>query len=219
MLCAILMVLSILAKPSFALALVPGCILFAFWRTLRRGRVDWTLLALGVIIPATLMLGLQATISYVNFDDGSSIEIGFLTFMQLLVPTWRIPIQLLLSIVFPLGVGLLYAKQARRSLFLNFAWTVFFCAIMVTYSLYESGPRMKHGNFSWTSYNAVFLLMFASTLFLLEQYARELRHGYGSLQAFGLRFSRRFACASLLFGLHIISGIAYSLRFLTHEFL
>lgn len=217
-LCAVLQVLSVMAKPSFAVALVPGCILFAFWRILRRGHVDWTLLALGIVIPTTLMIALQSLITYVDFDDGSSIAIGFLTLMNLYTPIWRIPVQLLLSIVFPIGVGLLYAKQARQHLFLSFAWTVFICAILVTYMLYESGSRMPHGNFIWTGYSAVFLLMFASTIFLLQQYVRELRHNRGLLQVFGLRFSRRFAVASFLFSLQVIAGIAYCFRFLSHEF-
>ena len=198
LLSSVLIVLLNLAKPSFALALVPGCLVFALWRVLSGKRVDWFLLALGVLLPATLMTALQTVMSYVVSDGSSSIAIGFLTFMKLRLPTWRILIQLLLSIVFPVGVGLLYAKQARRDTFLGFSWTVFICAILVTYMLYESGPRMRHGNFLWTSYNAIFLLMFASILFLVEQYARELRHGQGRLQLFRLRFSRRFALASFL---------------------
>lgn len=214
LLCAVLVILSMLAKPSFALALLPGCCLFAVWRCLRRENVDWRLLAFGVLLPGLLVLGLLALLSYVEHDDGSSIEFGPLTFMKLYLPTWRIPVQLLLSIVFPVGVSLLYARQASRNLFLSFSWIVFACGIFVTYSLYESGPRLKHGNFLWTGYSAVFLLLFAATRFLLEQYVRELRYGHSSLQVFGLRFSRRFAFASFLFGLHVISGIAYYLRFL-----
>ena len=99
LLCAVLVILLILAKPSFALALLPGCCFFAFWRTLRRGHVDWILLAFGVFLLAALMLGLQVMLSYVAIDNGTSIEFGFLTFMKLYLPTWRIPIQLLLSIV------------------------------------------------------------------------------------------------------------------------
>ena len=178
---AVLVVLMMLAKPSFALALLPGCCLFAFWRTLRRGHVDWILLVFGLFLPATLMLGLQAMLSYVGSDGGTSVRFGFLAYLKLYLPTWRILIQLLLSIVFPVGVSLLYARQAGRHLFLSFAWTVFACAILVTYLLYESGPRVWHGNFLWTSYSAVFLLMFASTLFLLDQYVRELRHGHRQL--------------------------------------
>ena len=212
LLCAVLMVLSILAKPSFALALVPGCLLFAIWHVIRRRHVDWLLLTVGVLVPASLTVGMQTIISYRDFDDGSFVAVGFLTFMKLWIPTWRIPIQLLLSVVFPLGIGLLYVKQARRHLLLTFAWTVFICSILVSYFLYESGPRMRHGNFLWTSYNAVFLLMFVSILFLVEQYVRELRHGEGRLQLFSLRFSRRFALASFLLGLHVLSGIAYYYR-------
>ena len=215
LLSAVLVILMILAKPSFALALLPGCCVFAIWRYLRGGSVDWRLLAFGLLLPGLLMLGVMALLSYVDYDDGSAIEIGFLTFMTLYVPAWRIPIQLMLSIVFPVGVRILYARQARQNLFLSFAWTVFACALPVTYLLYESGPRVWHGNFLWTSYSAVFLLMFASMLFLLEQYVREFRRGCGSLQIFGLRFTWRFAFALFLFGLHVIGGIAYYLRFLT----
>ena len=156
LLCAVIMVLSILAKPSFALALIPGCLLFALWQALRRVPVDWVLLAFGVVIPAAFMLGLQTLVSYGQSDNESAVAFGFLTFMELWIPTWRIPIQLLLSIVFPVGLGLLYARQASRHMFLRFVWTVFVCAMLVTYSLYESGPRKWHGNFLWTSYNAVF---------------------------------------------------------------
>ncbi|MDE2637564.1 MAG: hypothetical protein OXI30_14470 [Chloroflexota bacterium] len=217
LLSAVMVSLMNLAKPSLALALLPGCCLFAIWRYLRRGSVDWARLVVGIMLPAILMLGLFALISYVDFDDGSAIEIGFLTFMTQHVPAWRIPIQFMLSIVFPVGVCLLYAKQASRNHFLIFAWTVFACAILVTYGLFESGPRFLHGNFLWTSYGAVFLLMFASTQFLLEQYVRELQFPHSDFRIFGLRFSRRFAFATVLFGLHVISGIGYGLRFLTYE--
>ena len=214
LLCAILMILSILAKPSFALALLPGCLLLAIWQVLRRGRVDWILLALGVFLPAALILGLQAMLSFLAFESSSQIKIGLFTLMKLYIPNWRIPIQLLLSIVFPLGVSLLYAKQASRNLFLCFAWTVFMCAMSMTYLLYETGARLWHGNFLWTGYSAVFLLMFASTMFLLQQYAREARHGRGRLQIVAFGFSRKFALSSLLLGLHVLSGIAYYFRFL-----
>ena len=217
LLSAVLLVLMMLAKPSFALALLPGCCLFASWRYLRGRRVDWRLLAFGVLLPGLLMAGLLALLSYGDPDNSSAIEVGFLTFMTLYVPAWRIPIQFMLSIVFPVGVILLYARQASRSLFLNFAWAVFACAIVVTYFLYESGPRFTHGNFVWTSYSSAFLLMFASTLFLLEQHVRERQIDQSSLQILGLRFSRRFAFASFLFCAHVLAGIAYYLRFLSYQ--
>ena len=217
LLSAVLVALMMLAKPSFALALLPGCCLFASWQYLRGRSVDWRLLAFGLMLPATVLLGLFALITYVDFDDGSAIEIGFLTFMTLTVPAWRIPIQFMLSIVFPAGVCLLYPRQAKHNLFLSFAWTVFACACVVTYFFYESGPRFTHGNFLWTSYNAVFLLMFASTLFLLEQYVRERQFAHNDLEKFGHRFSRRFLFASFLFCAHVIAGIAYYLRFLTYQ--
>ena len=215
LLSAVLVTLMMLAKPSFALALLPGCCVFAIWRCLRRRHVDWIHLILGIMIPATFMLGLLALLSYVAHDDGTGFAIGFLTVLTQHVPAWRIPIKLLLSIVFPIGASLLYARQAIRDPFFAFAWLIFVCAILLAYFLHETGPRLSHGNFLWTSYSAVFLLMFASALFLIDQYIRELQHGESRLRIFGLNFSGRFAVASLLFVLQVIAGISYYHRYLT----
>ena len=57
--------------------------------------------------------------------------------------------------------------------------------------------------------------MFASLLFLLEQHARERQLGYGHFDIFGVGVSRNVAIASVCFGLHVLSGIAYCYRFAT----
>ena len=214
LLCAALLLLATLAKPSFTMALIPGCCAFAVWHWLKRRPIDWALLAFGICLPAVLMIGLQYLITYVSFEENTSIAIGFLTFMSHWIPVWRIPIQLLLSLVFPLGILLLYPAEALRNLYLKMSWTIFAAATAFTYLFYEVGPTFTHGNFLWISYSAVFLLMFASTKFLIEQHTRDYRNGLSALQLFGLRFSRTTAIGILLFGLHVLSGIAYYMRYL-----
>ena len=219
LLCAVLVLMSTLAKQSFTIALLPGCCLYASWRLLRRRHVDWFLLAIGICLPGVFMLAFQYLLYDVNSSDGSAVAFGFLTFMQQWIPSWRIPIQLLLSLVFPIGVYLRYRENARRHLYLNMSWVLFAVAAGITYVLYETGPRIEHGNFIWNSYSAIFLLMFASALFLMEQHAHERQLEIGELHVFGIKLSRSVAFLMLLFGLHVVSGITYYMRFLAIEHL
>ena len=119
------MLLCILAKPSYAFALLPGCCLFALWRVFRRQRVDWLLLLCGFCIPGSLLMGLLYLLAYASADVESAIRIGVFTFIHHWIPTWRIPIQFLLSLVFPLAVFALYFKRARRNLYLIMCWVIF----------------------------------------------------------------------------------------------
>jgi hypothetical protein len=213
LLSASVLLLGTLAKPSFTVILLPGLGLFALWRVCRRQRIDWILLLCGFCLPGFLLMGLQYLLAFGN-QDSSAIAVGFLTFMLHWVPAWRIPIQLLLSLAFPLAVFALYFTQARRDLYLNLCWVIFAVGAASVYFLYEDSARIAHGNFIWGSYNAIFLLMFASLRFLVVQHARETRGGSSDFTLFGVGFSRRVAIAALFFGLHLHSGLAYYDRFI-----
>lgn len=215
LLSAVLALLTGMARPSFTFVFLPGCCLYALWRSFRREPVDWLLLIGGICLPGTCMLGLQYLLVYGSQDGGSTLVFGVLTYMRIWLPIWRIPIQLLLSLAFPLAVFALYFEQARRCRYLNLSWLICGISLAVAYLLYEEGPRFAHGNSLWSSYSAVFLLMFASLLFLLEQHARERQLGYGHFDIFGVGVSRNVAIASVCFGLHVLSGIAYCYRFAT----
>ena len=216
LLCAVLVLLATLTKPSYTLVLIPGCCLFAAWRLLMRQNVDFPLLIFGICLPAILLLGLLYLLVYFDFDDGSSIAIGFLTFMKSYIPTWRIPIQLMLSLVFPLGVYICFWNEAREHTYLNMSWLNFAIGAAIALLLYEEGPRIYHGNFVWSGYSAVFVLMFASILFFVERVRSRIASGEAvNHRLFGLRFTGRDAVVILLFGLHVVSGIAYYYRYIT----
>ena len=206
--------LATLAKPSFTFVLLPGCCLFALWRRLRRQRVDWVLLVFGFCLPGACLLGLLHLLAYES-AGGSTYAVGLFTTMRYWIPTWRIPIQFLLSLVFPLAVLALYYERACRHLYVKLCWLIFAVSAAIAYLLYEGGDRLGHGNFVWGSYNAIFLLMFASLWFLLEQHRREQHQGSADLSVAGFRVSRRVAIACIAFALHLICGIAYYVRFAT----
>ncbi len=212
LLCSSVILLSTLAKQSYTLVLIPGCCAFAAWRAFRGNRVDWILLVFGICIPGSLMLGLQYLISYGDFTNDSIISFGVFAFFRYYIPDWRVPIQLLLSLAFPIAVYLLFFREARKHLYLNLSWTVFAVSAFVTYCLYETGLRIGHGNFLWNSYITVFVLMFASVLFLVQQYVRsrlDVVH-----QSMSSRMSLKFSISAVLLGSHVFFGIGYYVRFL-----
>ena len=218
LLSTVTVLLGTLAKASFTFALLPACCLFALWRYFKRERVDWLLLLCGICLPGIFLMGLQYLIVYESADRTSTVAIGFLTTVREWIPIWRVPIQFLLSLVFPMAVFALYFERARRHLYLKMCWVIFAVAAAQMYFFYEDGQRLANGNFVWGSYNAIFLLMFASLLFLLKQHVRECKLGYGDWTVFSVRLSRKMALAYFLFGLHVISGCAYYFRFLTQYY-
>ncbi len=215
LLCAVLVLLATLTKPSYTFVLLPGCCVYAVWRLLRWRHINIPFLIFAICLPGVLMLGLMYLLAYYGFDDGSSLAIGAFTFMKLHIPTWRIPIQLMLSLIFPAGLYLCYPIQARRDLYLNLSWLIFGVGAAVVYLLYETGPRLHHGNFLWSGYSAVFVLMFASILFFCRvRSSGQQREDRKTLSILGLRFTGRDVFVMLLFTMHLVSGIAYYFRFL-----
>ena len=212
---ATVLILSTLGKQNYTLVLIPALCLYALWHLATCQPVDRVLLVFGFVIPGAFILGLQYLVTYVDYRSGSSIAFGLLTFMRQHVPEWRLPIQLVLSLVFPIGVYALFFAEARRNRYLNFSWIVLGIGAAMAYFLYEAGPRWDHGNFIWGSYVAAYVLMFASLWFLIEQFVREKKDTLRENQYSTLRVSLRIKLSMLLFALHVISGIVYSLWFQT----
>ncbi len=212
---ATVLILSTLGKQNYTLVLIPALCLYALWHLATRQPIDRVLLVFGFVIPGAFILGLQYLVTYVGHSSGSSVAFGFLTAMQQHVPVWRLPIQLVLSLVFPIGVYALFFAEARRNRYLNFSWIVLGIGAAMAYSLYEAGPRWDDGNFIWGSYAAAYVLMFASLWFLIEQFVREKKATLRENQYSTLRVSLRIKLAMLLFALHVISGIVYCLWFQT----
>ncbi|MDW8300204.1 MAG: hypothetical protein RML95_12800 [Anaerolineae bacterium] len=160
-----------LSKPSYSIALLPALGLAVLYRLVRRQPVDWLLLILGLGVPFMLMLGIQYLVTY-NAPENASIGIGWLMFYRLhRYQAWEVAVSLLLSVLFPLSVYVLYVKQAVRDAYLNFSWLVFGVSLVWSYFFFERGDRDYHGNFVWSAYVALFMLVFNTFLFVIKQYA------------------------------------------------
>jgi hypothetical protein len=183
-------------------------VLIAALRMVRRQPVDWLLLIVGLLGPSLIMLGAQYLIAFTN-PDGSSIGFEFGKLFWFYVPSsLRLLLMFLGSVAFPAALYVLYFNKARRDTYLNLCWLLFLLGVVISYSFYEDGPRLEHGNFLWTSYITLFVLMFASLRFFInEALPRRMR-------ASGLNW--RLALVLVILGLHTVSAVHVWAGFVTN---
>jgi hypothetical protein len=186
-------------KPNYTLVLIPGLVIIAGLRVLRRQPVDWLLLTVGLLGPSLIMLGAQYVIAFTN-PDGSSIGFEFGKLFWFFAPSrLRLLLMLLGSIAFPAALTVLYFNKARRDTYLTLCWLLFLLGLAISYSLYEDGPRMEHGNFLWTSYITLFVLMFAALRFFINEALPRRMHVSA--------LNWRLALVLLILGLHMVSAV------------
>ncbi len=203
-----------LSKPSYTIALLPAVVLYAMWRRLRGKRGDFVFIVWGLCLPAGIILALQYFFTFASgLPHGGPITFGPLSFMTYYIPAWRIPIQVALSLVFPISVCLLYFDAARKCQYLKLSWLVLAISCLYLFTLYQDGGDFQSGNFVWTAYSAMFVLMFASLIFLIQQHKRERKSQGLETGSAGPRLSSRVSVGLALFALHVLSGIAYWHRF------
>jgi len=183
--------LSGLTKPNLILCLLPALSLMAVFRWLRGRVVQWLPLAV-VLLSTVLVLIAQYLLTYPAGDSGIAVApfVVMGSYSGYLFPKF------LLSILFPLGLGIIYWREARKDPALVLAWLVMGFGLILTYGFSETGRRFPDGNFVWSGEISLFILFFASTVFFLQ---RKAQTKYSQLDF-------------LLVGLwssHVLFGIAY----------
>ncbi|MBI5669443.1 MAG: hypothetical protein HZC41_15675 [Chloroflexi bacterium] len=199
---AAITILSMLAKPSYILILLPALLLLMLHYRLLRRRMDWRLLFLGVILPGALMLGVQALLF-----DASAIVFAPLAFFYLQGVMDGLLLKLLLSILFPLAVTLAHFRAAARSAPLLLAWLSFVFGVALTY-LFAEANRAGHGNLTWSGQIGAFILFLAALVFWLRQ---------NRLLSFSdvpnVTLSPAFVTTGALLVFHLISGLLWYFTF------
>lgn len=206
--CALATSACALAKPSYIVAIVPALVIAACNPHMRKALTGRTWLILfGILLPALVILVGQYWITYSVeqlsgvYEGKSSIIIAPLAVVSKL-SSWLLS-KFFLSIAFPLAVCVGYFRQALATPRLLLAWLTFLIGASYTYLLAESGPRMLHGNFIWSSQITLFILFVISTEFLCEQICRD-----------GLKSRSRklvFALCVTFFIIHLLCGINFYL--------
>jgi hypothetical protein len=198
---AVATVLCSLAKPSYILALLPVAALDSLRRAARGERRDALVEAVALVLPAVAVLGWQFRFEYAS-GSTSHLVLAPLAVMGHFT-NYLFP-KLVLSILFPLGLLLLYRREALADRGLCIAWGAFACGAGATYLLAETGPRFSHGNFVWSGDVCAFILLVASAAFLLRR-----KDARAALLGAPGRVRRRWLAAACLLALHALSGLYY----------
>ena len=184
-------------KPSFAFGFAPCAVLsvlFDFFKSKSKNIYKFVFLGLMFVPTAILMLWQRTQL----FDDYgvSEICIGIFKVWSLYV---RHPLAaLILSCAFPIVVLIFNFKDIIKDKIYRFSWIFAMFNVLIFAVLYESGPRMSHGNFGWGAHFAVGILFIVS-MAKFWQKIKEVN-------------ILKTVVTSLVLGMHLIAGLNYFLQ-------
>ena len=209
----VLVIVSSISKPNYLICFLPAlAVLIVVCLPIRKRPGDMKLFFCGILAPAVVVLSWQYFVTF-SFNhitaDPSRIE-----FQPLLVFSHfssHLLVKFILSILFPLAVLVLYRENSFRDISIGLSWLVFLFGAAYTYFLAEGGTRAWCGNFAWSGQIASFVLFVSSAIFVFRT---ELAFPQRSLPFWK---SPRFLTVVLIFSLHLISGMLWYYKHLTHS--
>lgn len=175
----VLVILTMFAKPNFALDLLPALIVFLvirFWRT--RERTGLWLIVCGILIPMLILLPLQYVAQYTLIPLAAPGGVIFAPLGTVLEHEPRVEwlaLKFALSIAFPMVVTLLYLRPTVADKPMLLGWLVFLAGAAQMYFFAESGDRFSDGNFWWSAQIGLFVLFVAAIRLWLTQARRDWR--------------------------------------------
>ena len=196
-----LVVVNILAKPSFFLAFAvafPAMALVRFGLTRRLAQ------SAGVVLVGGIVLTAQFILVYVfpqGIEQQSGIAFGFLQ-------VWRhyassIPVSLLLSFAFPLTFTLSYYREIKHKLLFHYCLACLATALLIAASLIEEGDRAYDGNFFWQVIVCNYLLFAVCLVEFLGVSFRKAARGI------------KWHLNAAVYCLHLIGGVVYLQKFMS----
>ena len=133
-------------------------------------------------------------------SEGSSVEVG--TPFKIIgswIPLWYIPIALIASFALPLVTAILYKEILKYKPFV-YSLSLTISGLIISFFVYETGPRMYDGNFTWQNVICSYLLFLSTIAFLSPKLLDRSSWRTKELIVIGL------------LALHILSGIFYLIK-------
>jgi hypothetical protein len=208
----VLIVLTALAKPSYLIALLPSTFLYCVYQVSRKQPVPLKQLFFAVFLPGLCILGWQYSFTYLHPNpDLQPAKVVWAPFFAYGLRSDELLPKFVLSVLFPVGVLSLYWTELREDKEYLFALALLIAGLVINYGFSESGRRASDLNFSWTGQITLFIFTVYSALRVIG--IENLLTGVKK-SANG-KLSRRLTAVSLLFALHLVSGIMWYFRELT----
>jgi len=191
---SIALVISAIMKPNFVLGFLPVGIIYLLIKCNSMGNGFFR--SFLPFTPVILMLLLQYYFNY----RGSSSEINFTFFGVWKLYSKHIFFSILLGTAFPLSILAIRFRFLLRNDFLLLSW-LFWGITFLQFSFIAEKKHFGAGNFSWGYNIALWLLFIFSSAEFFSWLKKENRET--------IYYKSKVIIVSLLFSLHLTSGIAY----------
>jgi len=188
------MLLSVLAKPTFAFVFFPTVGLYLLYELIasKFKIIKRSLLFFVAFVPSFIALLYQY---WIMFDESGNNKIvfGLGTVWHLLVN--NLPFAILCGLAFPLFVAVFNYKYFSKSVIYRITGFFVIVSIAEAYFISEAGDRMLHGNFMWGYCHALFFAFLISLILFVRTFRQKnMFYRIGG---------------TLLISAHLISGIIW----------
>ncbi len=200
----VLGILNILTKPSFLFAFIPVFPLMVLaqkgWR-----RDFWLSLLISIVLFGALLLEYYIIYILENEDIKEKTSVIIAPFEVWSYWSTNLPLDILVSILFPITVTLLFWKEVIQSDYIRYAAFLFLIAAFVGATFMETGSRAYHGNFNWQVIITNYILFLVFSLFAAHK-----------IKLLGLK-NFKSVIMILVYLAHLGSGFIYLLKILYHK--
>jgi hypothetical protein len=211
---ALLLMLSVIFKPNFALAFIPALGIFILIK--KRDRFKNYLLAFYLVLPSIIFLGYQFFSTYFFPDNkvgGTGDEIIFSLFGAWKVHSPCIPLSILRGVIFPVLILFFRRKEIKTNDYLIISWLIYLTAL-IEVSLLAEKESFYAFNFS-NGYSFSLISLYTFSLIELFKWMKEIAL---PSNIFGLKYNRlsveqkRAFVSAILMYWGVISGFIYLSR-------
>lgn len=158
---SITLLLSVLAKPSFILMIIPGLGLFMIGTFIKDNKLfGCHMKMILAFIPAVLLFLSQYLMIFVSGRRGDSVGFGWLKVMHLYTP--NVMVSFLLAFAFPIYLFVLDFKDSIKDSSVQLSLCCLCSGWLEAAVLLENGRHMSDGNFCWGLYIAMVFVWMTS---------------------------------------------------------
>lgn len=202
---SVLLLLSVLAKPSFLQGFIPGLGIYFVVRCIyeRFKNIKQYLLICLTFVPGTLLMCYQLFFYFFSGLEVANEGVGIGWMEVLSKYTTNIWVSTLLVLLFPLLYFIFNIKRCYKNPIIQVAFSYLLCSWLEVVLLYEEGYRKYHINFGW----AYALSLFIFWTVALIDYSKTFFVDDVKVQ--GKFYWIKNKILITILGLHLICGIYY----------
>ncbi len=205
----LLILINVLIKPSFLFCFLPAFILIHLIKE-KKIISQKNMYVILIVSIALLLIFLEYYFIYLSnhnqflYPKDSKSSIIFKPFHIFQVYSKNIPLDMFVSVVFPLFFIILFFKEIKHHLEAQYSTLMFLFAFLIGVLFVESGARMSHGNLTWQIIIANYIFFMVHTTLFLQIILQHKKP-----------YSIKYFLLSGFYLMHFLSGVYYPYKIIS----